>query len=84
MPQLYANLSKNGTIPSVNGGILLGDNVNKKFFMFGGEYYQDAPPTNFILYAYDVINNYWLSLGPPQQARYVALPKLIHFLVFFC
>ncbi|KAK6078523.1 Kelch repeat-containing protein-like protein 5 [Seiridium cupressi] len=60
MPQLYSNLSKNATIPSVNGGILWADGVNKKFYLFGGEYYQ-TPPSELALYSYDTLNNYWTT-----------------------
>ncbi|KAH8673695.1 hypothetical protein BX600DRAFT_213271 [Xylariales sp. PMI_506] len=67
MPQLYANLSKNATIPSVNGGILWADDVNKKFYLFGGEYYQ-TPPIDLSLYTYDVINDFWEApLDTPQS-----------------
>jgi hypothetical protein len=67
MPQLYANLSKNATVPSVNGGILWADDVNKKFYLFGGEFYQ-TPPTDLQLYSYDVLNNYWQTLGGAPQS----------------
>lgn len=66
-PQLYANLSKNGTIPDMVGGILWGDNVNKRFYLFGGEYYE-TPAETFNLLSYDVINNYWVSFGVPTTA----------------
>ncbi|KIH94418.1 hypothetical protein SPBR_05604 [Sporothrix brasiliensis 5110] len=68
MPPLYANLSKNSSIPDVSGGSLWGDEVNKYLYLFGGEYYQQPPPTRFLLYAYDILNNFWVSLGPPQPA----------------
>jgi hypothetical protein len=72
MPQLYANLSKNATIPTVNGGILWADNVNKKFYLYGGEYYQ-APPLALTLYSYDVLNNYWQTVaGLPQSISSVS------------
>jgi hypothetical protein len=48
------------------GGILWGDNVNKRFYLFGGEYYE-TPTENFNLLSYDVINNYWVSFGPPSS-----------------
>ena len=67
MPQLHANLSKNASIPDVNGGILWGDNVNKRFYLFGGEYY-DTAPTPFNLYSYDVLNNWWDDLGPVNES----------------
>jgi hypothetical protein len=49
------------------GGILWGDNVNKRFYLFGGEYYE-TPTESFNLLSYDVINNYWVSFGPPTTA----------------
>lgn len=66
MPQLYANLSKNGSIPDVNGGVLWGDDVNKRFYLFGGEY-SNTPPSDFNLFSYDVLNDYWVNFGPPSQ-----------------
>jgi hypothetical protein len=66
MPQLYANLSKNGSIPDLSGGTLWADEVNKRMFLFGGESYQ-APAVNFKLLAYDPIYNQWDSFGPPSS-----------------
>ncbi|GAB1320960.1 Kelch repeat-containing protein [Madurella fahalii] len=64
MPTLHANLSKNATIPSVHGGVLWDDSVNKRLYLYGGETYQTTP-TNFLLYSYDILNDQWDSLGPP-------------------
>lgn len=64
MPQLHANLSKNGSIPSVNGGILWEDNINKRFYLFGGEFYQELPETLELL-SYDTLNDQWDTLGSP-------------------
>ncbi|ROW17560.1 hypothetical protein VPNG_00897 [Cytospora leucostoma] len=64
MPQLRANLSKNASVPSVSGGALWGDDVNKRFYLFGGEYHGDTPPAPFSLYAYDALNDWWDDLGP--------------------
>ncbi|KAI8220050.1 Kelch repeat-containing protein [Colletotrichum sp. SAR 10_86] len=67
MPQLHDGLSKNTTIPSVSGGILWEDSVNKRLFLYGGEYYED-PPAAFVLYSYDILYNNWASLGSPTSA----------------
>ncbi|KAK4224471.1 hypothetical protein QBC38DRAFT_16208 [Podospora fimiseda] len=64
MPTQYANLSKNATVPSVNGGILWEDSVNKRLYLYGGESYQFSP-TSFLLWAYDILKNQWDSFGPP-------------------
>ncbi|KAI5455986.1 hypothetical protein BGZ63DRAFT_367933 [Mariannaea sp. PMI_226] len=68
MPPLYANLSKNETIPDVDGGILWEDSVNKRLYLYGGEYHKATPP-DFNLYSYDILNNYWVSFGPPTGAQ---------------
>ncbi len=67
MPQLYANLTKNAAIPSVNGGTLWADDVNKRFYLFGGEYYQQPPSPQFTLWAFDTIYQEWESFGSPTQ-----------------
>ncbi len=67
MPQLYSNLTKNSSIPSVHGGALWADGVNKRLFLFGGEYYHQAPSQQFLLWSYDTINNEWSSFGAPAQ-----------------
>ena len=64
-PPLYANLSKNGSIPDLVGGTLWADNVNKRFYLFGGEYFQ-TPPSAYKLLSYDAIYNQWDSFGPPS------------------
>lgn len=67
MPQLYANLTKNSSIPSVSGGILWADNVNKRFYLFGGEYYLDPPAPSFSLFSFDALANQWDNFGIPTQ-----------------
>jgi hypothetical protein len=64
-PPLYANLSKNGSIPDLVGGTLWADSVNKRFYLFGGEYYQ-TPASDYKLLSYDAIYNKWDSFGAPS------------------
>ncbi|TEA15596.1 Kelch repeat-containing protein [Colletotrichum sidae] len=66
MPPLYANLSKNGTVPYTNGGALWADGVNKRLYLFGGEHNAE-PPSPFNLWAYDILNNQWDSFGQPRS-----------------
>lgn len=66
MPNVYANLSKNATIPSVSFGILWEDSINKWLYSYGGE--SQSTASNFILYGYDILNNYWTSFGPPSSS----------------
>ncbi|EKJ70717.1 hypothetical protein NXS19_011706 [Fusarium pseudograminearum] len=72
MPQPYANLSKNSTIPDVSGGIFWPDTINKKIYLFGGEY-NDVTPWDFDLYAYDIINDEWDNLGVSRTDNIVGL-----------
>ncbi len=66
MPQLYANLSINDTIPDVSGGVLWSDAVNKRTFLYGGQYHDiDPDPPNLL--SYDILYNKWDSFGPPGQ-----------------
>src|ERR1700710_2761146 len=68
MPQLYANASKNATIPSVSGGTLWADDVNKRFYLYGGDYSGGITPSRPNLLSYDTIYNQWESFGPPNMA----------------
>ncbi|TVY48309.1 Kelch repeat-containing protein [Lachnellula occidentalis] len=66
VPQLHANLSKNSTIPDVSGAVLWPDAVNKRFYLFGGDNYQDSPSVAN-LYSYDILYDKWDSFGTPSQ-----------------
>ncbi|KAK7908278.1 hypothetical protein PG985_015581 [Apiospora marii] len=71
MPQLYEGPAKDPSIPIVHGGILWGDQVNKRFYLFGGEYTPDQPPpadSAASLHAYDVAGNRWESMERPPSA----------------
>ncbi|KAH7252247.1 hypothetical protein BKA59DRAFT_525623 [Fusarium tricinctum] len=72
MPQPYANLSKNSTIPDVSGGVFWPDTVNKKIYLFGGEY-NGITPWDFDLYAYDIIKDEWDNLGVSRTDDIVGL-----------
>ena len=65
VPQLYANLSKNASIPDVDGGALWADDVNKRFYLYGGEF-QGISPSQYNLFSYDVLYDQWESFGPPS------------------
>lgn len=65
MPQLYANLSKNESIPQVSGGVLWADDVNKRFYLYGGAINDASERLNsFELWSYDVLHDSWDSFGP--------------------
>jgi hypothetical protein len=65
VPQLYANLSKNASIPDVSGGILWGDDVNKRFYLYGGDY-SGISPNALNLLSYDVLYDQWEYFGAPN------------------
>lgn len=58
MPLLYANMSKNATIPRVAGGAFWADDLNGWAYLYGGEY-TDGQPQKTTLYAYDVWHDLW-------------------------
>jgi hypothetical protein len=66
MPQLFTNVSKNATVPSVSGGILWADDVNQVFYLYGGEY--PLVPDQFALWAYDVPLNRWNLTAQPGSS----------------
>lgn len=66
MPQLHATNYKNSTIPDVTGGILWEDTINKRFYLYGGEYLNDGlSPSAVNLWSFDAIYDYWVSFGAP-------------------
>jgi hypothetical protein len=77
MPNEYENLTKPATAPSVSGGILWPDTVNKKFYLYGGEYNGVAPPL-YETWEYDVLVSNWSQMNPDvtqsliQRASYGA------------
>jgi hypothetical protein len=67
MPEFHTGLSKNGTIPSVEGGILWEDSINKRLYLYGGDY-EDAPTEPFSLYSYDILYDEWHNYGSPPNS----------------
>ncbi|KAI9851624.1 MAG: hypothetical protein M1838_003218 [Thelocarpon superellum] len=65
MPQLHDDLNKTSAVPSVEGGILWADDVNKIFYLFGGQY-QNAPD-RFSLWAYDTLFDKWTQPDNPAE-----------------
>ncbi|KAL8325130.1 hypothetical protein RB597_008408 [Gaeumannomyces tritici] len=67
MPQLHANLSKNESIPQLNGGVLWPDEVNKRFYQYGGAFNKQGDMRTFELFSYDIMHNKWDSFGPSRN-----------------
>ncbi|RMZ78323.1 hypothetical protein DV738_g3952, partial [Chaetothyriales sp. CBS 135597] len=77
MPAQHANLTKNSSVPDVSGGILWADEVNKVFWLYGGEF--SAAPSPFQLWGYDTILDQWnvtmagqTGVSPIQRVSYGA------------
>jgi hypothetical protein len=71
MPQLYANLSKNSTIPSVSGGVLWADEVNKVLYQFGGDY-RDKAQSFDSFSIYDALLEQWNQTSLPDELDHVS------------
>jgi hypothetical protein len=62
----------------VNGGVLWGDSVNKRFFVYGGEWNGGFALEPYTLLSYDILYDKWDDFGapdmspPPQIASYGA------------
>ncbi|KAK4119436.1 hypothetical protein N657DRAFT_581594 [Parathielavia appendiculata] len=68
-PNLDISLNKDPkTIPTVHGGVLWGDSVNKRFFVVGGEYTTGFPSSDFHLLSYDILYDKWDDFGQPALA----------------
>jgi hypothetical protein len=68
-PNQYANLSKPANIPSLSGGYLWADEVNKCFYQFGGEYTEGNTPKDFSIWTYDVLLNQWNTTNPISSEK---------------
>ncbi|CAI6089639.1 unnamed protein product [Clonostachys chloroleuca] len=66
------------SIPTVHGGVLWGDSVNKRFYLYGGEWTGGTADAVYTVLGYDVLYNHWDDFGlprikpPPQVAAYGA------------
>ncbi|RMD41435.1 hypothetical protein DV735_g3680, partial [Chaetothyriales sp. CBS 134920] len=77
MPAQYSNVTKNSSVPYVSGGILWADEVNKVFWLYGGEF--SGAPSTFQLWGYDTILDQWngsmagqIGGSPIQRVSYGA------------
>jgi len=59
---VYDNLTKTSNVPSTSGGALWPDTVNKRLFLYGGEYQNS--PQGFSMWNYDVIYDNWTAMAP--------------------
>ncbi|KAF1846853.1 uncharacterized protein K460DRAFT_425442 [Cucurbitaria berberidis CBS 394.84] len=74
-PPQYSNLTKSRDVPSVSGGILWPDLVNKVFYQYGGEYTNTTAQSFGTLWFYDTIYNSWnRSAGSGASQAQVSWP----------
>jgi hypothetical protein len=73
LPQQFANLTKNSSVPDVAGGTLWQDEVNKIFWLYGGEF--STAPSLFQLWGYDVVLNQW-NLSSPNLGSSLPIQRV--------
>ncbi|KAF7554856.1 hypothetical protein G7Z17_g2617 [Cylindrodendrum hubeiense] len=73
-PDFNIELNKNDSIPSVAGGVLWPDSVNKRFYLFGGERLTGFPGESYHLLSYDIINDQWDDFGEPDVSPAPEIP----------
>jgi hypothetical protein len=73
-------LAKNESVPSVSGGVLWPDAVNKVIYAYGGEY-GNGQPQQFKLWFYDIVYDTWnvstADTSNIHRAAWGAYPKLL-------
>lgn len=77
-PVQYTNLSKPSSVPTVVGGALWADEVNKKFYLFGGEYDStQSQPSTRGFYAFDTVDEKWseIQLDRSYSEKAIAQPS---------
>jgi hypothetical protein len=65
MPQVYNNVSKPANAPSVSGGVIWPDTVNKMLYLYGGEF--QSSPQAFSMWSYDALFDKWASITPDSS-----------------
>lgn len=71
LPNMSAGLTKNSSVPSVSGGVLWADEVNKRFFAFGG-YFPNSLPTPFATWSYRTDHDAWDMVATDSNPNYLA------------
>ncbi|KAF1933018.1 uncharacterized protein M421DRAFT_98183 [Didymella exigua CBS 183.55] len=75
LPPQYKNLTKGPDIPTVSGGVLWPDRVNKLFYLFGGAYDLGSQVKDFTnLWFFDTIYNTWNKTEYDGSQADVAYP----------
>ncbi|KAJ8109048.1 hypothetical protein OPT61_g7738 [Boeremia exigua] len=74
-PTQYKDLTKSLEVPTVSGGVLWPDEVNKFFYLFGGVYNDGKVPDFNILWSYDTIYNNWTKITPDGSQSEISWPS---------
>lgn len=54
------------SIPTVSGGVLWGDRVNKRFYLYGGDWTDGLAQEPYRLLSYDILYDRWDDSGTPK------------------
>ncbi|SMQ44860.1 unnamed protein product [Zymoseptoria tritici ST99CH_3D7] len=74
MPIQY-DLSKPSEVPVVSGGALWSDDVNKIFYLFGGQNDQQAQsPRQNTIWSYDILNDAWREMPTNSRSTDITIP----------
>jgi hypothetical protein len=72
MPAMHYAPSKDATVPSTAGGALWADEINSRFYAFGG-YHVTGDPPSFLTWSYDTSRDMWEKVTTTGDATtYVA------------
>ncbi|KAH7400836.1 hypothetical protein DE146DRAFT_781627 [Phaeosphaeria sp. MPI-PUGE-AT-0046c] len=72
LPSIHYAPSKQHQVPAVSGGTLWADEINSRFYAFGG-YHSDGAPPAFKTWTYDTSQNKWETVDTlGDTASYVA------------
>jgi hypothetical protein len=75
LPPLHNDLPKGSDVPTVSGGVLWPDQVNKLFYLFGGEYNNGSMQSFTGLWFFDTIYNKWdRAVSPDDSQAQVSWP----------
>jgi hypothetical protein len=64
-PPLNISLNKPAMVPTVAGGTLWGDSVNKRYYLYGGED-TSGYPSAYHIWSYDILLDKWDDNGAPN------------------
>ncbi|KAH6616877.1 hypothetical protein C7974DRAFT_53559 [Boeremia exigua] len=76
VPAQHSNLTKSLEVPSVHGGVLWPDTVNKHFYLFGGIFNEGKVEAFHNLWSFDTVYNNWTEITPDGSQLDILWPSL--------